>query len=399
MEGHDAEDGHRWELGVEATWEAVQERADGTLCIDEIVNANRQQQRRQRQAQTMKVKRGMMRRVIVCLDLSRAMKDDDLPPSRIECAATQLLHFIDVFFDQNPISHLAIMGMKAGKAFVLSELSGNMSKHTDVLRPMTVSAATEDLKGEISLQNTLDLCVKLLNAIPAHATREVVMLTGSLTSCDPNNVFDTIQNATLEKVRVSIISLSAQVKLHATICEETGGSYDVVLDEHHFSELLLQHTIPPVAADKDQPGLIRMAFPNLIEVPILVKADQGFVSMPQSRYQCPRCLALQTDLPTECNTCKLHLVLSPHLARTFHHLFPIAPYKELAIDSTETTDDGQPPTKLALRVQRCAGCQSILSSSKAGDRYKCTACQQLYCFDCESYLHDVLHNCPTCLND
>ena len=83
MEGQDAEDGHRWELGtvkqstgwsgvvliswttiiagVEATWEAVQERADGTLRIDEIINADRQQHRRQRLAQATNVKRGMVR--------------------------------------------------------------------------------------------------------------------------------------------------------------------------------------------------------------------------------------------------------------------------------------------------------------------------------------------------
>ena len=57
-------------------------------------------------------------------------------PSRIECAAIQLVRFIDVFFDQNPISHLAIVGMKAGKAAVLSELSGNMSKHVSRTGPV-----------------------------------------------------------------------------------------------------------------------------------------------------------------------------------------------------------------------------------------------------------------------
>ena len=48
-------------IGVEATWEAVQERADGTLRIDEIVNAERQTKRRHRQALATHVKRGMVR--------------------------------------------------------------------------------------------------------------------------------------------------------------------------------------------------------------------------------------------------------------------------------------------------------------------------------------------------
>eukprot|EP00730_Choanoeca_flexa_P012746 TRINITY_DN4577_c0_g1_i1.p1 TRINITY_DN4577_c0_g1~~TRINITY_DN4577_c0_g1_i1.p1 ORF type:complete len:400 (+),score=97.83 TRINITY_DN4577_c0_g1_i1:80-1279(+) len=399
MEGGDADEGHRWELGVEATWEAVQERADGTLRIDEIVNADRQQHRRQRHAQAKNVKRGMMRHVVVCVDFSKAMKDDDLPPNRIECAANNLLQFINVFFDQNPISHLSLIEMKSGKAAIMTELNGNMAKHMRVLRQHAFGTVESDkLKGEISLQNTMEVCIKLLNAMPTHATREVIIITSSLTSCDPGNVFETIQHVKSEKVRVSIISLSAQVKLHATIAEETGGSYNVVLDEHHFNDLLLAHTIPPVAADKAQAALVRMAFPSLIQVPVLHKTDKGFRSIISPRYQCPRCLALQLELPTECKSCKLLLVLSPHLARTFHHLFPIAPYKELPVDNADNSN-GEPPTKLSLRVQRCAGCSVTLTTSKAGHRYKCTECQQVYCLDCEAFLHDLLHNCPTCLTN
>lgn len=61
VEAHEAEDGsHRWELGVEATWEDVQEGADGRLKLDEIVSAERRNKRRQLHASVGNVKRGMV---------------------------------------------------------------------------------------------------------------------------------------------------------------------------------------------------------------------------------------------------------------------------------------------------------------------------------------------------
>merc|ERR1712151_303639 len=46
-------------------------------------------------------------------------------------------------------------------------------------------------------------------------------------------------------------------------------------------------------------------------------------------YICPRCKAKVSDLPTDCNVCGLKLVLAPHLARSFHHLFPVSPFIEI----------------------------------------------------------------------
>ena len=43
---------------------------------------------------------------------------------------------------------------------------------------------------------------------------------------------------------------------------------------------------------------------------------------------CPRCGSKVCDLPTECPTCSLPLISSPHLARTYHHLFPLDAFVE-----------------------------------------------------------------------
>lgn len=47
-------------------------------------------------------------------------------------------------------------------------------------------------------------------------------------------------------------------------------------------------------------------------------------------YYCPQCYSKYCELPVECRACGLTLVSAPHLARSYHHLFPAANYNEIA---------------------------------------------------------------------
>ena len=42
-----------------------------------------------------------------------------------------------------------------------------------------------------------------------------------------------------------------------------------------------------------------------------------------SAYVCPRCASRCCELPGECAVCGVMLILSSHLARSYHHLFPL----------------------------------------------------------------------------
>lgn len=63
--------------------------------------------------------------------------------------------------------------------------------------------------------------------MPLHSTREVLIVFGGLSSCDPGDVFETIKQAETKRLRVSIIGLAAAVKLCQTICHDTQGGYTV----------------------------------------------------------------------------------------------------------------------------------------------------------------------------
>lgn len=49
----------------------------------------------------------------------------------------------------------------------------------------------------------------------------------------------------------------------------------------------------------------------------------------------------------------------------------------------------------------CHGCFADLSpggagAAEAGVVLRCPTCRHVFCFDCDAYIHESLHNCPGC---
>ena len=84
--------------------------------------------------------------------------------------------------------------------------------------------------------------------MPSHTSREILVLFGSLTTCDPTDIGHTIKALKEHNVRVSIVGLAAEVWVCRRIAKETGGEYNVLLDDHHLKELMLNLVEPPPAA-------------------------------------------------------------------------------------------------------------------------------------------------------
>mmetsp|Transcript_1707 Transcript_1707/g.5514 ORF Transcript_1707/g.5514 Transcript_1707/m.5514 type:complete len:260 (+) Transcript_1707:3-782(+) len=250
---------------------------------------------------------------------------------------------------------------------------------------------------QASMQNALLMALNLLSTRPSHASREVVVVMGALNSCDPSNIFDTIREVKAAGIKCNVIHLAAAVKVCETACAETGGTHAVALDERHFTELLLKHCVPPPVVDALQPSLLPMGFPELKTdgprtacvccklVPTAAGVEAAFS---REGFYCPRCFAKHCELPTECRVCALHLVTAPHIARSYHHLFPVKPFDEVPV----------PPAGLV-----CGGCEVFLSEHERGPAdarsptaYRCPDCGGTFCFDCDATIHEVVHNCPGC---
>lgn len=246
----------------------------------------------------------------------------------------------------------------------------------------------------------------------------------------------------------------------------------VALDGNHLKDLLMNFIAPPPALKNDNRGgsntceFVAMGFPTrtTAEVPTLIhtvsSTGSGSVTREnklffgRTAYECPRCKAKASELPCDCAVCGLKLVLAPHLARSFHHLFPVPPFNEvledIEIENTtknmsilpEVTSSScysfDPPTKLGYKKDEgtkdvkidsallfnskdcdrvCFGCLKVIGvheiiekkkrkgaievqiiDGKAESlRFQCPDCSNIFCSDCDEYLHETLHNCPGCL--
>ncbi|KAM6304239.1 general transcription factor IIH subunit 2 isoform 3-T3 [Podargus strigoides] len=328
----------RWEGGYERTWEILKEDESGSLkaTIEDILFKAKRKRLFEHHGQ---VRLGMMRHLYVVVDGSRTMEDQDLKPNRLTCTLKLLEYFVEEYFDQNPISQIGLIVTKSKRAEKMTELSGNSKKHITALK----KAVDMNCSGEPSLYNSLNLAMQTLKHMPGHTSREVLIVFSSLTTCDPANIYDLIKCLKAVKIRVSVIGLSAEVRVCTVLARETGGTYHVILDESHYKELLMHHVSPPPASSSSECSLIRMGFPQHTIASLSDQDAKPSFSMAQLEnnsepgltlggYFCPQCRAKYCELPVECKICGLTLVSAPHLARSYHHLFPLDAFQEVPME-------------------------------------------------------------------
>lgn len=329
----------------------------------------------------------MMRHLYVLIDVTENMSSQDLKPTRLICATKLLEMFVEEYFDQNPISQLGVIAMKNKRAENIADLAGSCRKHIKAIQGLTKLT----LAGEPSLQNSLELALKSLKTLPSHASREILVIMGSLTTCDPGDILQTIETLKSEGIRVSFISLTAELHICKVMCQETGGIFTAVLDDCHFKDQLFQHTEPLPATSKQEFSMIKMGFPHSnpddnTNPPLsmcmchLDSTDEPS-KLSCDGYNCPQCLSKYCEIPVECISCGLTLVSAPHLARSYHHLFPVPPFKEILF------------TK---QVDHCYACQTTFKENVDKNVYECELCKQVYCNDCDIYIHETLHSCVGC---
>ncbi|KAG1048199.1 hypothetical protein G6F43_009392 [Rhizopus delemar] len=367
--------GYAWEEEYKRSWDVLQEDAEGNLSS--VVSQLQQQRKRRRLLKdTDVIQRGIIRHVFIIIDLSEAMNEKDLRPSRIELTLTYAQQFVVEFFDQNPISQLGIIITRDGIAEKLTELSGNPTDHIKALK----SKKNTETSGEPSLQNALQLARASMLGVPSHGSKEVLLIFGSLTTCDPSDIHDTIDLLRKELVRVNVVGLAAEVQICRALSKKTKGTYGVVLNEAHFKDLLFEVVPPPaVMQNKNTSNLIKMGFPKR-----LVEDNATFCvchsKLTMGGYICPRCKSKVCELPSDCDICGLTLVSSPHLARSYHHLFPVDNF-----DEVKNNTSGY--------ATHCFSCLSQLDKSEVvgGNRFSCPKCKQEFCAECDIFVHELKH--------
>ena len=114
------------------------------------------------------------------------------------------------------------------------------------------------------------------------------------------------------------------------------------MNEGHFKDLLFELIPPPAQKAATRTGggtaaadLMIMGFPMRLPDTSPPSLCVCHSQMKSEGFLCPRCLAKVCDVPTDCDICGLMIVSSPHLARSYHHLFPVKPYSAVYVSASD----------------------------------------------------------------
>lgn len=544
---------HNWEaVNGSSMWNDVQEDEEGNIVTDysQLSLASQIRQRRHRLATTdparssKRLVRHMLRNTFLVLDCSRWSREKDpaLPPARmrLETILSLASRFVNEYYDQNPLGHLGVVVCRDGEAEMLTSLGGSPKKHKLAIDAAIVTEMGRkggpDIGGEFSLQNGIEVAGRSLGYAPRYGSREIIVIMSALATCDPGDILsETLPRLLHAGIRLSTISLQSEVHICKKLADVTGGVAGVCMNTGHLRDLVMSHAIPPPVINNSSSSelvngnsstawceFVEMGFPSREsgDVPMLVHNSGGasttkdigvgfainlataddrrtnrLITFARTGYVCPRCQSRCSDLPSDCAVCGLRLILAPHLARTFHHLFPVRPFEELDEAETirntdhkhenggvgpkdsDTTMNGkkgldlQPTTSSsaftpitsissstaftfmvssstpqAMDVllgpkpnltsslttitigpsimtnsadcdRCCFGClkiigckpmngttnglsyggKDVMGNKEAILRFQCPDCHNVFCPDCDAFLHVTLHNCPACL--
>ncbi|KDR75825.1 hypothetical protein GALMADRAFT_226473 [Galerina marginata CBS 339.88] len=389
---------YTWEASFTRSWETVQEDEAGSLqtSVEDLMARGR---RRRLLAPASAIRRTIIRHLILIVDLSSAMMDRDMRPTRFDLMLQYAREFITEWFDQNPLGQIGVVGMRAGLGERIGEMSGNPQ---EVLKAIADRHKLEPA-GEPSLQNAIEMARGSMSHLPTHSSREILIVFGSLTTCDPGNIHDTLDSCVKNKIRISVVAIAAEMKICRDLCDKTGGQFGVAMNEGHFKDLLFELIPPPAqraisraagaGATNPAADLMMMGFPTRLPDASPPSLCVCHSEMKSQGFLCPRCMSKVCDVPTDCDICGLMIVSSPHLARSYHHLFPVKPYD--AVQEEANALEGSTTCHACARPFPSKSTPAKEGMSPVG-RYRCPDCQYDFCSECDVFVHDVVHCCPGC---
>ncbi|PFH31654.1 general transcription factor IIH polypeptide 2 GTF2H2 [Besnoitia besnoiti] len=407
---------YAWECEAERSWDQLVESSEGFLLLHGAQGSvaegeslrTRRTERGARSHETQ-VKKGIIRSMVLLIDMSEAMREKDYRPDRLSCVCQLAEEFISTFLLQNPLAQLAqvaLLGpsaepvetsrvsaageaarvasppgqrvLRSGEAAASQVFSSCAAECIAALQEKRATAAGLGT-GVPSVRNGLNLAKDLLATVPPYSTREVLILYGSLRTCDVGCIEETIAAVKKNNICCNVICLAAELHILKKLCQDTGGSHAVPLHRDHLRALLLKHTHPPTWSTNMQPCLIRMGFPSLktTSTAALCSCHQQLTF---ASFVCPQCGAKLCDIPSRCRCCFLHLVSPADISRSFHSLCPPLPFEPLPADLPQ-----------ARRI--CACCASPVERGGS----QCPDCGEIFCADCDAYTHEQLRQCAFCV--
>uniref|UniRef100_A0A3B0MTT7 von Willebrand factor type A domain/Ssl1-like/TFIIH C1-like domain containing protein, putative n=1 Tax=Theileria annulata TaxID=5874 RepID=A0A3B0MTT7_THEAN len=286
---------YSWELDVDKSWEQLIEK-DGILQFikpqtkiyqefDIDYNTNLKQHN-----VDIIYKRGIIRFVMVLwsimilFDMSEQMHEMDFKPDRLYCAFNSLKEFMNVLYGSGPITQVGIIVMRNKICNVITQFGTNPDEQMELLS----NILKDGPEGSSSLQNGLEMCLKIMCELPYYMTREILIIFGSNKTLDPGNILITLDKLKQNFITVNCISLSPELYILKGCGIFMVSPPDISRAFHHL--------IPPKSFHKIERNINCSGCNLNIEIGYQCQNCQGIFCeycdkyIHQDLHQCPICL-------------------------------------------------------------------------------------------------------------
>lgn len=235
------------------------------------------------------------------------------------------------------------------------------------------------------------------------------MITSAISTQDPGDLYEVIGRLQTYKIQTSILNLSVKNYIGEQITKFTGGEFRLSKDPNHFKTLLMIYIQPKsLIRDGIVHEMIKIGFPEK-------KANKHAFDANNKRcfefFVCPVCKAKNSSLPTNCGVCKTLLASAPFIARTENSSLQRGKYELIRVEGFQSNHiliGGQEKSTMEredvvkfedVKDRRCAACDEgfdkVLTESN-GVISNCPKCRNLFCLNCDIYIHSNLYQCPLC---
>ncbi|SBT82313.1 TFIIH basal transcription factor subunit, putative [Plasmodium ovale] len=363
-----------WEQDVERSWNLLVEN-NGILQHVNQENIEEKSKQKYKKNQECSLRKGIFRHIIILFDMSSSMKERDFKPDRINVVLECVETFLKNFFFKNPVGHVGVVALKNSSAKLIQPFTSNAD---DILKSL-VKERSMGLQGSPSLQEGLEIAHDLLIDMPLYGTKEILIMYGSIRTCDRKNILKITELIVKNNMYVNCISIAPEMHILKHICEKTNGIYKICTSKNILLNEINNIAETPLWMHGMEPQLIHICFPikKKINTQIMCSCHN---KLNTDTYICNFCNSYTCKIPAKCKVCGIHLISMHDLSHITNNLQGSPLFVEIKNEKND--------------YSHCSSCNQRLYDKVS----QCTKCKNIFCLGCDIFIHEDLNQCPFCLN-
>ncbi|KAF7458683.1 transcription factor TFIIH with a vWA domain [Cryptosporidium felis] len=395
---------YTWEQGIVKNWERLVETEGGLIVVDEegkcdlvgVADVSTTEMLKQNSAQN--IRRGLLRNIVIILDMSSNMLELDYKPDRVQCMVKCNEIFMRQLLDENPLTQISVVSIYDSIGEVIISYNSNF----DEIMSSILNYLKKGCRGSMSLQNGLEKAKYLLTSIPPYGTKEIILYLGSMRSIDNSFLYNEwIEGFCSNNITINAVLFIPELYIIKTITKTTGGVCLCAMNNDHLLRLTLDNFIKPppnnLACTPLNINLVTMGFPDYICNQTHPFGCSCHRALTYNGYSCPKCRSIVCQIPMKCPVCSIYLISPNHLAKSFAYLFQHPTITPISTKEMEKAN-GQ-------IFEKCELCDNLFPDDyhlsgeprKSNNiEYMCTNCSTNFCDECCRFILSTLHQCPNC---